>query len=321
MATDMLDPAGEGTSVSGMVRLLCLLVALLLPAFAQARPIPSPLRGVTVDAVGNLAALVDAVSAHGARPTVRIVFDPGTTPADYASVIKALYPHAYIMGELVDSTALRRITPAQITARARAFARAFGDQVDLWEIGNELNGAWAGRNPDEINAKVLAAHRVIAGEYHLRTAVTLNYWAGPQCYEKGWEPTLTFAQGMPEELRAGTNVLLLSVYETACSPAQHPGAADLARTLTRLGRVFPKARLGIGEIGAQGLADGLLANPTLAEKTRIARTYYAMQPELRLRVGSRFVGGYFWWYYRRDAVPKDRKGSLWPELDRLLTGL
>lgn len=307
--------------MAGMVRLLCLLAALLLPALARARPVPSPLRGVTVDAVGNLPALVDALSRHGARPTVRIVFDPGTTPADYAPVIRALRPHAYIMGELVDSTALRRITLAQVTARARAFARAFGDQVDLWEIGNELNGAWVGRNPDEINAKVLAAHRVIAGEYHLRTAVTLNYWAGPHCYDKAWEATLPFAQGMPEELRTGTHVVLLSVYETACSPAQHPGATDLARMLNRLGRLFPKARLGIGEIGAQGVADGLSANPTLTEKTRIARSYYGMQPGLRLRVGSRFVGGYFWWYYRQDAVPKDRKGSLWPELDRLLTGL
>jgi hypothetical protein len=208
-----------------------------------------------------------------------------------------------------------------MTTRARMFARAFAGQVDVWEIGNEVNGAWAGRNPDEINAKVLAAYRVIAGEYHLRTAVTLNYWAGPQCYEQPWEQTLPFAQAMPQDLRNSTSIVLLSVYETACSPAQHPSAADLARMLNQLGRIFPQARLGIGEIGAQGMADGLPANPTLVDKTRIARTYYGMQADLRLRVGSRFTGGYFWWYYRQDAVPKDRAGSLWPELDRLLSGL
>ncbi len=304
-----------------MARLLCLALALLIPVAPMARPVPTPLRGVTVDSIDKLPALVEAVSAHSIRPTVRIVFDPGTLPSDYMPVIMALHPHAYIMGELVDSTALRRMTSAQVAARARMFARAFGDRVDIWEIGNELNGAWAGRNPDEINAKVLAAHRVIADEYHLRTAVTLNYWAGPHCYEKAWEPTLPFAQAMPQAVRDGADVVLLSVYETACSPAQHPTAADLARTLNRLGRLFPNARLGIGEIGAQGIADGLPTNPTLAEKKRIARTYYGMQPELRLRVGRRFAGGYFWWYYRQDAVPKDRKASLWPELERLLAGL
>lgn len=282
---------------------------------------PVPLRGITVDSVEQLPALVDAVRSLSARPTIRIVFDPDASPQDYVAAVRALRPHAFLMGELVDSTAMRGMSRDSVMRRARAFAGAFARDIDIWEIGNELNGAWVGRNPLEINAKVLAAHRVVAGEFHLRTAITLNYWAGPRCYGEPWEDTLSFARAMPAELRQETGFVLLSVYENACSPPQHPSARQLAFTLRSLGILFPQARLGIGEIGAQGAADGLPANPSLFEKTRIARTYYRMQPELELRVGNRFAGGYFWWYFREDAVPRQQAGSLWPELNRLLTSL
>ncbi len=54
--------------------------------------------------------------------------------------------------------------------------------MDLWEIGTEVNGEWLGRSQAEIDAKVAAAYDVIHGELGGRTALTLNYWAGPQCY-------------------------------------------------------------------------------------------------------------------------------------------
>ncbi|WP_225206132.1 hypothetical protein [Novosphingobium huizhouense] len=291
------------------------------PSALATRRIPAPLRGITLDSVAALPEVLDAVEHLARRPTIRIVFDPGTEPADYAEAIRALRPHAYLMAELVDSTAFRRTTRAQMVARARKFAGAFAGQIDIWEIGNELNGAWLGADPQAINDKVLAVHRVIAGEYHLRTAITLNYWSGPGCIEHPWERTLPFARGMPAQVRAETRIVLLSVYETACSPPQRPSAAELAGTLQRLGRLFPSARLGIGEIGAQRRSDGLPDDPSLAEKQRVARTYYGMHDALRLQLGSRFVGGYFWWYFREDAVPRTRAQSLWPELDRLLAGL
>ncbi|WP_279749894.1 hypothetical protein, partial [Staphylococcus aureus] len=71
-------------------------------------------------------------------------------------------------------------------------------------------------------------------------------------------------------------------------------------------RIFPHARVGIGELGAQGRADGLPRDPRLAEKERIARRYIGMHDRLRASVGRRFVGGYFWWYYATDAVPWNR---------------
>ena len=92
---------------------------------------------------------------------------------------------------------------------------------------------------------------------------------------------------------------------------------DFVSTLRPLKRIFPQARVGIGELGAQGRADGRPRDPSLAEKERIARRYIGMHDRLRAALGPRFLGGWFWWYYATDAVPWDRPRSLWPTLEDL----
>ncbi len=126
---------------------------------------------------------------------------------------------------------------------------------------------------------------------------------------------------MPERVRTGVDYVFLSLYETACDPVQRPTPRQLLETFRALARIFPKAKLGMGEIGAQGVADGLPAEPALPEKQRIATRYHGMNAALRARLGPRWAGGYFWWYYTRDAVPMGRAGSLWPTLDDLLAGM
>lgn len=285
------------------------------------RALPAVFRGVTTDTAWNVSNLTAAIRAHTSTPFGRIVFDPQPQPEAYHPVIEALRPHAYLMGLLLDSTALRRFTPEQVAARADAYLQAYGDRIDLWEIGNELNGAWVGKSPEEIDAKVQAAFDVVKGRYGRPVAVTLNFWSGPNCFAKPWEATLDFARQMPEAVRAGTNVVMLSVYETACRPAQHPSAAELGDMLTALGRLFPAAKLAIGETGAQGTEDGVPKDPGFARKKAIAERYYGMDHDLRSRLGGRFVGGYFWWYYAEDAVPRRQPRSLWPTIDRLLASL
>lgn len=302
--------------------LVLMMVGFPIPAAAEPgspRPLPGPLRGVTTESVDRLPALLDSIAHHRRMPTLRIVFQIGTHPGDYAEAIERLHPHAYLMGTIADSTAVSRYTVRQLRNRTRAFVRRFGDQVDLWEVGNELNGEWVGR-PRAIIKKTSA----VAGVVHrhgLRAAVTLNYWPSHDCYSQPWEETYRFADRMPQRLRDKVDYLLLSFYETACSPPAHPSSDQFVQILRRLAPLFPGAKLGIGEIGAQGRVDGLPEEPDLAEKQRIARRYYGMHDAIRAGVGPRYVGGYFWWYYARDAVPRDRPQSLWPTLDDLLTSL
>ena len=84
--------------------------------------------------------------------------------------------------------------------------------------------------------------------------------------------------------------------------------------MAALGKICPYANLGIGEIGAQGVEDGLAADPSLEQKQAIAHRYYGMYTELRQKLGDRFVGGYFWWYFKRDVVDKQGGQSLLPAL-------
>lgn len=159
------------------------------------------------------------------------------------------------------------------------------------------------------------------GRHALASVITLNYWAGPHCYAQPWEATLPFARQLPRALSSTVDAVLLSIYETSCDPIQRPSAEQVATILRELGSIFPRAELGIGEVGAQGIEDGKATNPSRATKEQIARRYYGMHSQLKTLVGPRFVGGYFWWYFVDDAVPRHRPDSLWPTLNELLTAL
>ena len=287
------------------------------------RPLPLPLRGVTTESVRPLPGLVRALARHQEAPTVRVVFQPGEPPSSYARAIRRLRHHAYVMGQPFDSTATRAASVAEYRDRVAAYVDRFGSRVDLWEIGNELNGEWVG-TPRDIDRKVAAAYDVVERQHrteHLRSVITLNYWPSHDCYAHRWEQTLRFARQLPGRVRRGVDVVLLSFYETACVPRAHPTDQQFVRVFTALKRIFPTSQVGMGEIGAQGRADGLPANPTLAEKQRIANRYYGMHAALRTELGERYVGGYFWWYYQQDAVLAPRRRSLWPLLDGLLASL
>ena len=196
---------------------------------------------------------------------------------------------------------------------------AFGDDIALWEIGNELNGSWAGSSPSQINAKARAAYDVVRAAGG-RTAVTFNYWSSHDCYDQPWEATLPYARQAAASV-PDVDRVFLSVDETACSPAQHPSAEELASALNGLGEIYPDACLGIGEIGAQGVDDGLASDPSMPEKERLATYYYGLHDDIAAQVGPRYVGGYFWWYFYEGAVDAPEGSSLWPTLDALLNDL
>ncbi len=284
---------------------------------APGRALPDTLYGVTTESVGNLTSLSDSLTRHAKRPTTRIVFQQGTNPADYTSAISNLRNTSYVMGEILDSTALKNTSVDNYRTRTRSFVNQFKNNIDIYEIGNELNGEWVG-TPADINAKVQAAYDVVEKEnasLNLKSAVTLNYWPSSNCYSYPWEATESFAQQMPAEVRNGVDYALLSFYETACSPRAKPTDQQFIDIFSKLKTIFPNAKIGMGEVGAQGKADGLPADPTLAEKQQLISRYYGMHNSLKSALGPRYVGGYFWWYYYQDAVPYNRSGSIWPALE------
>jgi hypothetical protein len=98
---------------------------------------------------------------------------------------------------------------------------------------------------------------------------------------------------VPAAVRAGIGYVFLSYYEDACGN-RRPSARTWTAYFRSLHALYPRARLGFGEIG---LADPVTPRTMRAAKSLI-RYYYG----LRIRLPY-YTGGYFWWYYAEDCLP------------------
>lgn len=258
---------------------------------------PAPLYGVTLDAVDNVPAVVDALSHLSRTPTVRVVFDEGMDAPHYVGPVVAIRDVAYVMGELADSSTLKQYTAPQLRQRAAAYLHTLGSNVDVWEIGNEINGEWAGTTRDVVD-KTMAAYEVIKAGGG-RTALTLYYNEG--CAEQPSRAMFDWVQhNLPPRLRDGLDYVFISFYEDDCKIAP----PDWNAVFARLGELFPHAALGFGEVGTRHAM----------RKAALVAHYYGLAI-----AHPRFVGGYFWWYFRQDMVPRSR--PLWRSLDAAFLGM
>lgn len=116
------------------------------------RAIPSPLYGVALDDVSSVGAEIKALSQLIKPPTVRVVFDKGTSASYYKSPIQQLRGTAYIMGELIDSYYMKQFTSiSSVQSWTNSYVTTLGSVVDVWEIGNEVNGSWLRTSPSVIS--------------------------------------------------------------------------------------------------------------------------------------------------------------------------
>ncbi|HEY8429793.1 MAG TPA: hypothetical protein VIL20_15520 [Sandaracinaceae bacterium] len=288
--------------------------------------ITNPWVGATPAGASLRAALRALRSRTGRPPVARVVFDAGVDrvrPAyavdarDYAEHVRALGADARIMGELLDSLAVREYSLADYRARACEYRAALGHLVDVWEVGNEVNGEWLG--PDVI-AKVAAAVEVFRAdaarfaalcpghaprpdERPFELALTLYYngehdggrshcWARADHAMQRWVETHFGPGGDAAHLRGELDHVLVSYYEDDCHGLQ----PSWQEVFDRLGAVFTTSSLAIGECGTVHVA----------RKARYAERYYrgmsSSDPAFaNMRVSHpRYVGGFFWWYFSED---------------------
>jgi len=271
------------------------------PAAPHGRPLPRTLYGVTADDVSGLNQMVPSSRRLPAMPATRIYFDVRQPPRYYARAVETLHPVSYLMGELLDSSDETGIGVAAYARRVRAYLGAFGAAIDIWEIGNEVNGNWTGPYP-VVAAKLTAAYREVAAR-HLRTALTLYYNAGCGDGPGELSPLGFSRRYVPAAVRAGIGYVFLSYYEDACGN-RRPSARTWTAYFRSLHALYPRARLGFGEIG---LADPVTPRTMRAAKSLI-RYYYG----LRIRLPY-YTGGYFWWYYAEDCLPSATR-PLWRAL-------
>jgi len=297
-------------------------VILFLPFFfffQIERAVAEPfIFGVTIDdpwntPEGQHAEIKDALASHAVKPTVRIVFDECMYIADnkcvgscnecgeaseYYDSISNIKSVAIVMGEILDSAYVKNYSVEQYINRTVEYLNQFEDIVDIWEIGNEVNGSWLGTTADVV-AKIEGAYMEVKGR-DLTTALNLYY--NKTClYNKPEHEMFAWANAnISEEMKNGLDYVFFSYYEDDCGDKIYT-QAEWQEVFDRLHVIFPNAKLGFGEIGTQN-SD---------KKAEQMHRYY----ELDIK-GDYFVGGYFWWYYKQDCVPKTTE--LWNTMNSII---
>jgi hypothetical protein len=115
------------------------LYSLCLPASGQ---VPSPLHGITIDNVKNLPEIVASIGNLSQKMTTRIVHNPAKKAREYPDATVAIKTFSYVMGEIVDSFYMKCYTVPEYLNRTKDYVDTLGGVVDIWEVGNEINGDW-----------------------------------------------------------------------------------------------------------------------------------------------------------------------------------
>ncbi|WP_266172030.1 hypothetical protein [Dyella subtropica] len=309
------------TPLAAAVALFAASAPLSLNANAQAAAtIKAPIYGVTLDDLSNINAIIPSLTKLPYKPTVRVVFDPGTSAAEYYPALVKLHTVAYVMGEIMDSYYF----PSDIdtyTARTNELVHGLNGTVDVWEIANEINGEWLRQDPSGDDATVNAeetaigqmvdAANTIVKSVGGKTAVTLYYnddskgnncWQLPQDYWKSWASTFLSAR-----VRQGADYALFSYYPYQdCTGLSPSWGADFHA----LESIFPNAKVGFGEIGTSSTSA-----PTYIQ-TGLIKKYYPMVNTFN---DPKFIGGFFWWNYAEQMVPYTK--SYWNVLDQTIAPL
>ncbi len=144
-----------------------------------------------------------------------------------------------------------------------------------------MNGEWCGTITDVV-AKIDTAYRIIKS-HDKKTELTLYY--NKNCYENAQNEMFTWVRArLSSSMRTGLDYVLISYYEDDCNNLQ-PNWQQVFDTLHVL---FPNSKIGIGECGTSNSSS----------KTSYINRYYRMNITT-----PKYVGGYFWWYYKQDCVP------------------
>ncbi len=237
--------------------------------------------GVTIDDVSNLSAITTSLSKLPKKMTTRVVFDEWMPATYYLTPVQSIHQVSYVMGELLDSWCFSQYNLTQYTNRVNEYVNTLGNDVDIWEFGNEINGEWLG-NTNDVIQKITAAFHILKVN-NKTTALTFYYnydcWENPQNEMFYWINTY-----LPDYMKKSINYIWVSYYEDDCNNYQ----PNWQKVFDSLRVIFPNSKIGIGECGTT----------KVNKKEEYMRRYYSMSVTTK-----NYVGGYFWWYYKQDCVP------------------
>lgn len=306
---------------SGMaaVGVALFLWALCSAACAQSL-VPAPIHGVTVDDKNDLrkdaflAKVLESLTHLSVKPTVRIVYAPGNKKGpfsanSYMDATRQIKSVGYVFGQPVDSFYMRCFTPSEYLNRFKNYVTTLGPSVDIWEVGNEINGEWLFGNTRRCSPKAAVSSTTQADVVtkmtetydYLKsqgkvTALTLYY--NTPCRRPAANEMFAWADAnIPVRMKTGLDYLFVSYYEVDCQGYK----PDWDRVFGQLATMFPNSKLGISEFGWSNKR-----KPDAVIRDLVQR-HYAVHPNV-----SNWVGGGFYWEFAIDMVPYDpASGSLW----------
>ena len=199
------------------------------------------------------------------------------------------------MGEILDSYYVSDYSVTQYTDRTTEYLDELENMVDIWEIGNEINGDWLGTTSDVVQ-KMEGAYNLVKAR-NKPTALTLYY--NKSCfYDHPENEMFTWVNAnISNTLKQGLDYVLVSYYEDDCENVILT-EAEWQDVFDSLHVIFPNAKLGMGECGT--------TDPN--KKAAYMDRYYHMNITT-----PNYIGGYFWWYYLNDCVPKSK--ALWTTIN------
>jgi len=269
---------------------------LVMAAHSQAsnlltpRDIPSPMVGVTVETTDKLSSIVESLESLSRKPTTRIVFHQ-IPASEYVEAVDEINKVSYVMGELLDSYYVKNFTVDEYLDRTKDYLDTLGSKVDIWEIGNEINGSWLGDTPSVV-AKMTGSYDMVSGRGG-KTALTLYYHHTAE-WMHSWAET-----HVPERMKQGLDYVFVSFYDEDQAGGAKP---DWPKVFKRLATTFPNSKIGFGEVGTE----------FRGRKSAYIERYYNMKISQQ-----NFVGGYFWWYFKQDMVPQSK--PLWKTLNNAIS--
>ncbi len=252
--------------------------------------------GITIDDPWTEQSTIhDALASHTVKPTTRVVFDENVAAVDYIAPVSNIHSASYVMGEILDSFYVAGYSVQQYLDRTEEYLDTLGEQVDIWEIGNEVNGDWLGSSAD-VRAKIEGAY-ALAKNRGKTTAI--NFYYNKACYYDKPEQEMFawIGSNISAAMKNGLDYVFFSYYEDDCEGVTYT-KEEWKTVFDRLHAIFPNAKLGFGETGTE----------KASKKREYIERYYSITYDEEY-----YVGGYFWWYYKQDCVPKEK--SLWNILE------
>jgi hypothetical protein len=260
--------------------------------------------GVTFDSVPGQAAFQSVRDLVGGDPhdgVIRIVFDKSQPPSAYVGAVNTAHATGLrVLGQILDSSEMAGDLPS-FQQRVQSYVATLPG-VDMWEVGNEVNGNWLGTG---VAAKVSYAADYVKRHTSARTLLTLYWQLGED------DPAHSMFNWAAANLSAAT---LANIDDIGMSMyvEDHPMGAAFDRVMNTLHATFPGQRIGVTELGYWD-ADlghtwwwGSASDGTGAGRLAVAQLYQSAV------MGYPFSGGgAYWWYYLQEGASK---GALWSTL-------